>query len=291
MFTKTIKKLVFVFFITIFTSNSSIFAMQKQPSFWEKFFKKITSLFSSSSNSMQPSQNTLKSLQQEDFWRCGYFASFNAYILYKTINGKAEEELPEILTKINLQDRQEQFEVFFSNLNNSEFKNLIQNKAWLSANQIEILLDILSEKPIYTQLINISIIDDSTWKFDSRPSENYILQNITNLREKNIPQVIICVLHGHWTTHVFTKNKIWTTNSISNYEQKETTNFLRHLHYYFTTKKFDSSYKSNSFSSSSSTQIIDLTKEDQTQGHEIIDLTKEPKIIDLTNQPEIIDLT
>jgi hypothetical protein len=267
MLKKFTKILTSTLFIIIFATQTSIFTMQNSPSFFNSFLNKMTSLFNCFKKK-SPKIIILESAQQNDGWRCGLFAALNAYWLHLATTKKTEGELPEILTNIKLQNRQNQFENFFNNLENSELKKLIQEKTWLSPNQIETLLNLLLKQPLYTQSINISIVDASTWNFDSLPQEKYIFQNLKKLREKNIPQIIILVLNKHWTTHIFTKNTIWTTNSIKEYDKVNLINFLKKLHNYFTLQDLNPVYSGHKSHLSSSTQVVDLTKEP-----EIIDLT------------------
>jgi hypothetical protein len=202
--------------------------------------------YSSSSSSSSSNSNTsplnISSLPQGDGWRCGYFAAFNAFRLFKIIEGKTDLEVADLLEYLALDELNEEFQIFFDNLDhqeNLEIKTLKQKHAWLSPNQIEDLLNILFLKPQYTTHNNISIIDTTSWPFNSNKTENYIIQNIKKFRENNIPQIIILVHEHHWTTHVFTQNTIWTANSLSGYQAGQLNNFLQKLHAYFKSEVID----------------------------------------------------
>ena len=63
--------------------------------------------------------------------------------------------------------------------------------------------------------------------------EYYVIKNIQNLRKNNIPQLIILHQNDHWTTWIITREGIWGTNSLKNYDTEGINQTLIRIFNYF----------------------------------------------------------
>ena len=183
------------------------------------------------SNPQAPEIKLIQSLQQIDGWRCGYFSAFNCFQLKQI----TPEILIETLNQLDLSNLAEEFntalrKIFF------RFKYLqtsYQQKHELNASVIQDALIALFDVTKFENLENISVIEMANFDSTKLYPEYYVIKNIQNLRQHKIPQLIILHQNNHWTTWIITKEVIWGTNSLQDYDQANIDRTLIRIFNYF----------------------------------------------------------
>ncbi len=86
-----------------------------------------------------PSLHQIPSLQQNNTWICGYYATFNACKIFELIN--APNNIAKLLNNINLNSYENDFRKFIELVTkNSDIKKQYEQNQWLVANDIENML-------------------------------------------------------------------------------------------------------------------------------------------------------